>query len=356
LRISGKRHLLITGGRGSGKSTLLRLLFPEALPGITTSATPREAVYLRENTSGQCIKIGIYCEILPGQENKMLPICDGFSALGVQALSRCLSSNSEWITIDEIGYLESCCEEYTEAIRKVMQEKRVAAVVRKQALPFLDELLARQDVFIVDLDAPFGSCGCVIMASGEGKRFGSNKLMADFCGMPLIGHALAATQGIFSSRIVVTRHEDVAALCRDLGADVLVHDLPSRSDTVRLGLEALSGVDRCLFCPGDQPLLRRETVAALALCALNDPASIWRPAFHGQEGAPVMFPQWAFPQLSSLPNGKGGSMVVRANRCSVRTLPLFDAAELADADTPDDLIRLAAHYPQRTPIRTNALP
>ena len=28
--------------------------------------------------------------------------------------------------------------------------------------------------------------GCVIMASGEGKRFGSNKMLADIYGEPLI--------------------------------------------------------------------------------------------------------------------------------------------------------------------------
>ena len=52
--------------------------------------------------------------------------------------------------------------------------------------------------------------GCVIMASGLGKRFGGNKLMADFDGQPLICRALTVTDGLFSHRVVVTRHADVA--------------------------------------------------------------------------------------------------------------------------------------------------
>ena len=28
--------------------------------------------------------------------------------------------------------------------------------------------------------------GCVIMASGVSRRFGSNKLLADFCGEPML--------------------------------------------------------------------------------------------------------------------------------------------------------------------------
>ena len=82
--------------------------------------------------------------------------------------------------------------------------------------------------------------GCVIMASGLSRRFGTNKLLADFCGQPMLCRAFAATAtpGI-AARIVVTRSEDVQALCRTQGVPVLLHSLPGRNDTVRLGLSAL---------------------------------------------------------------------------------------------------------------------
>ena len=82
--------------------------------------------------------------------------------------------------------------------------------------------------------------GCVIMASGLSRRFGTNKLLADFCGQPMLCRAFAATAtpGI-AARIVVTRSEEVQALCRAHGVPVLLHSLPGRNDTVRLGLSAL---------------------------------------------------------------------------------------------------------------------
>ncbi len=53
---SGKRHLLLTGGRGSGKTTLLNALAARLaegpLPGVTTWAEPGREVRLRENGSG----------------------------------------------------------------------------------------------------------------------------------------------------------------------------------------------------------------------------------------------------------------------------------------------------------------
>ena len=48
--------------------------------------------------------------------------------------------------------------------------------------------------------------GCVIMASGLARRFGSNKLLADFGGRPLLCRALEVTATpALAARVVVTR-------------------------------------------------------------------------------------------------------------------------------------------------------
>mgnify|MGYP000776032481 CR=1 FL=1 len=36
--------------------------------------------------------------------------------------------------------------------------------------------------------------GCVVLAAGNARRFGSNKLLADFGGAPLIAQALDVTE------------------------------------------------------------------------------------------------------------------------------------------------------------------
>ena len=186
----------------------------------------------------------------------------------------------------------------------------------------------------------FPRIGCVIMASGLGKRFGGNKLLADFHGRPMISRILDATEGIFAQRVVVTRSEDVAVLCRNRGIKTILHSLPHRSDTVRLGLEAMPGIDRCMFATADQPLLRRDTVAALALTAANDSASIWRTIYEGALGSPVVFPKWAFPELLNLPEGKGGGVVIKKYPERLRTVSVRDMYELKDVDSPEDLEEL----------------
>ncbi|MBO7252832.1 MAG: nucleotidyltransferase family protein [Oscillospiraceae bacterium] len=175
------------------------------------------------------------------------------------------------------------------------------------------------------------------MASGLGKRFGSNKLMADFHGKPMIQRALDSTNDLFSKRVVVTRHESIAALCREQNVDVVLHDLPHRSDTVRLGLEALGDLDACIFLPGDQPLLRRETVANLLQSWQQNPNCIIRPIHEDTEGSPVLFPSWAFPELKNLPEGKGGGFVIKKHPHEIIRVSVSDPFELADADTPEIL-------------------
>ena len=182
--------------------------------------------------------------------------------------------------------------------------------------------------------------GCVIMASGLGKRFGGNKLMADFHGEPMIARILDATEGIFDQGVVVTRSEEVADFCQARGIQTVLHSLPHRNDTVRLGMEAMPGIGRCMFATADQPLLRRDTVAALVRASAQEPQWIWRTSCDGVHGAPVVFPDWTFPELMDLPEGKGGSFVIKKYPERLRTVNVRDMYELRDVDSPEDLKEL----------------
>ena len=202
--------------------------------------------------------------------------------------------------------------------------------------------------------------GCVIMASGLARRFGSNKLLADFGGRPLLCRALDATDTPqLACRIVVTRSAEVETLCQTLGVACLRHVLPGRNDTVRLGLEALltlqPGLAGCIFLPGDQPLLRRETVEALVCAFVADTRTqketeraIFRlgaRAALGPDtvvGSPVLFGCGYFPALRTLPEGKGGSVVLKAHPEQVQIVYAQRREELLDADTPEALEELSA--------------
>ena len=317
------------------------------MPGITTWAVPQTGVYLKENLTNKTSQVGIYNPALEGCENKMTLISDGFTSLGIQTLHNALASSSSWISIDEIGYLESQCPEFLNTISQIMAHKHLLAVVRKQNLPHLNHLCQREDVFLIDLDAPFQNMGCVIMASGLGTRFGENKLLAEFHNKPLINYILDATANVFTRRVVVTRHEAIVDLYKDKNVEVILHNMPHRNDTIRLGLETLLDTQHCMFCTADQPLLKEDTIAALALLAINAPLNIIRPIFEDKPGSPVIFPQSAYRELLQLPEGKGGGHVIKEHPDLVQYLPVDDKNELEDIDTPEDFLRLQQLYGNR---------
>lgn len=138
--------------------------------------------------------------------------------------------------------------------------------------------------------------GCVIMASGLGRRFGGNKLLSDFHGKALISHAIEKAGAFpFAETVVVTRYEEIAGLCAMENIPFLLHRLPGKNDTLRLGLCRLlgdtenqmqaqadmedqpviqtplsfadriirTGLSGCLFWPADQPLVTLESLNSL---------------------------------------------------------------------------------------------
>lgn len=187
--------------------------------------------------------------------------------------------------------------------------------------------------------------GCVVMASGSSKRFGERrqKLLMDFCGRPLLLHALSCLPGDLARIVVVARDPAVAFLARGHGCEVILHRLPEARDTIRLGAQAMLGMDGALFLVCDQPLLAPATIEAMLRAFQQNPDRIVRAASGGQEGNPALFPAALFDELCALAPGERGAAVIARHRPAV--LPV-DAQpwELLDADTPEVLADLSKKY------------
>lgn len=70
-------------------------------------------------------------------------------------MTRLIGDSSEWVTIDEIGYLENSSYKYLEKLSEVYERKRVLVVLRKQELTHIQAILNRKDVTVIDLDYEF---------------------------------------------------------------------------------------------------------------------------------------------------------------------------------------------------------
>ena len=188
------------------------------------------------------------------------------------------------------------------------------------------------------------SIGAVVMASGVARRFGSNKLLADLAGKPVIQHTLAALPLDAVEPVVVTRSMDVARLMIELDVPYYLNVLPYQSDTVRIGLAA--GEERwdgCLFVTADQPLLTQASVRAMLDAFGQHPDRVVRLAWKGQAHNPVLFPRRLFRRLRALEGDVGGSQILRNDPDLASRTILVEAvskAEVMDIDTPADLERI----------------
>lgn len=195
--------------------------------------------------------------------------------------------------------------------------------------------------------------GCVVMASGEGSRFGGapgEKLTRPLAGVPVLERTLSALPADVLDVVVVTRWDAVEALCARLGARCVRAAGPLKSDTVRAGLEALGPRAGCLFVTGDQPLLRIESVRAVTCELQRHPRSIVRLGWRGRAGGPVLWPADTLAALARLEGDAGGRALLAGHAeltDRVRVVEAVDAWELADVDTPEDLARLEVALAER---------
>lgn len=180
--------------------------------------------------------------------------------------------------------------------------------------------------------------GCVVMASGVGQRFGgSNKLLTSLAGQPLVlCSAQSVPQSLFDM-VVSTRWAEVARLCELHAIPSVLHSNITRSGSLQAGLMwgASRGWEGCLFLPGDQPLVQKESFQKLAQGFHQNPLAIHRLAWNDNPGSPILFPARLFHQLGLLERSQGGRKAIGKQEQMLCHQAHY-AYELWDVDTPYD--------------------
>jgi molybdenum cofactor cytidylyltransferase len=162
----------------------------------------------------------------------------------------------------------------------------------------------------------------LVLASGRGERFiasggEGSKLKALLAGRPVLEWTLAAV--------------------RESGMPFHVEDAghPGMGDSIAAAVRATSDAQGWLVLPGDLPLVRPETLRAVAGAMQEDGAEIVVPVYRGQRGHPVGFTRGCGFALMALSGPMGAASIVRAR--SVRELVVEDEGIAVDVDTVEAL-------------------
>lgn len=186
----------------------------------------------------------------------------------------------------------------------------------------------------------------IILAAGSSQRMGTVKALLPINGMPMIECVVRAFQqsGVTSEIVVVTGFaaDEIAAVVQPLGCSVAHNSYFAEGgmwSSVKAGLAACDAGLPVFVALVDQPMIRAETIAAVARAFDESSAEIVVPRFNGKRGHPVLFSASCRAEILALPADAMLKEVVHADPQRLLQLDLEDPAIVSDLDTPDDYAR-----------------
>lgn len=167
----------------------------------------------------------------------------------------------------------------------------------------------------------------IILAAGRAARFAASggtvhKLQAMLSGKSVIDHVLDAVRASGLPWHVVQPDPT----------------RPGMGDSIAAGVKATADAPGWLILPADLPLIRSDTLRAIAQ-APNRAVTV--PRYRGQRGHPVRFSAACVQQLLNLKGNQGAASILIAYDAtnSVAFIDVDDVGVVTDIDTLDDLQR-----------------
>jgi molybdenum cofactor cytidylyltransferase len=186
--------------------------------------------------------------------------------------------------------------------------------------------------------------GAVVLAAGASSRMGSDKLLTELGGQPMVRRVVEAVLGSEASAvIVVTGHK--ADSVRKALAECSIRfinnpDFPSGlSSSLKLGLKTLpEDCDGAVIVLGDMPALRSALIDKLiGAFAPAEGRALCVATHGGKRGNPVLFARRFFEEIESIEGDVGARGLIGAYPELVCEVEADSDAPLIDIDTPEDL-------------------
>jgi CTP:molybdopterin cytidylyltransferase MocA len=192
----------------------------------------------------------------------------------------------------------------------------------------------------------------LVLAAGEGRRFGGPKALVTLDGSTLVDRAVGTLHAAGCAPVLVVlgaAARDVVATADLDRAVVVVNDgwAEGMGSSLRCGLAALAdqGAPATVVLLVDQPEVPPELVRRLA--------GHWRPgvravvaSYDGQARNPVLLDASIWAEVCATARGDVGARAwLRAHADDIRQVACDDLGSAADIDTPADLTQLLEDRP-----------
>jgi molybdenum cofactor cytidylyltransferase len=187
--------------------------------------------------------------------------------------------------------------------------------------------------------------GAIVLAAGESRRMGVQKLMLPYGGATVIEHIVDQLIKIALDEIHVVVGQAGDRIAEQLsGREVGIVTNPDYQkgmlSSVRCGLGALApNCEWVLVALGDQPAITFELVNEMVLSTASTEKGIIAPFYRGRRGHPLLFSGRYRPEVMTRFDDVGLRGLLRVHRQDVFELKVTTAAVLSDMDYPEDYRR-----------------
>jgi CTP:molybdopterin cytidylyltransferase MocA len=186
--------------------------------------------------------------------------------------------------------------------------------------------------------------GAIVLAAGEGRRFGGAKQVALLDGRPLLEHVLGAVDAVPAiERVVVVLGAHAEAVrdkvdLRGVEAIECAAWREGQAASLRAGVAALGDVRRAVVLLGDMPGVTGQVIAGAI--DQHSGCDVVRTAHRGSPGHPVVLGRRALAGVPTLTGDTGARALFPSLR--VREWEAGQLFDASDVDTPDQLRALNA--------------
>jgi molybdenum cofactor cytidylyltransferase len=192
----------------------------------------------------------------------------------------------------------------------------------------------------------------ILLAAGQSRRMGTQKLLLPFAGGTVIGHIAAQiASGGVDGIVAIVRPGSTAVAEALAGLRVRMVTNPEPDgdmlSSVRCGLWAVpEECDGVFVALGDQPAITAELIGRMIAAfhaappvAAPAPGRIVVPAYDGKRGHPILFSVCYRQEILAGFDGAGLRGLLAAHPAEVIDLPAPGPAVLSDMDCPEDYRR-----------------
>ncbi len=183
----------------------------------------------------------------------------------------------------------------------------------------------------------------IVLAAGQGARFGQCKPLIRLGEKPLLEHVLDTVHASKVRDVVVVlgaQADEIRQGVRFGGERIVINPdyAVGVSTSIRAGLNALPQMcQAAIFALADQPFVKPQTIDALADEYARTQAPIVVPTYKEARGNPVLIDRALFSEMMEIHGDIGFRAIFGKYEESIARLPVDDVGIVTDLDRHDDL-------------------